>query len=317
MGSWLPAGSSDGSLERVRMSLYYRHSGRYSPAALIFTLVPAIVAALLLGVVYAYVVLYLPFGGYITLILSLLFGAGVAQVVNRAARWSRIRSEGALRWIALVSIVSGFYVSWGVWVYALLARAGVSGMGLASCLHPAVLWKAVQAINESGAWSMFGVTPSGYFLGALWLIEAVVIITGACLLVEITDPYCEQCQQWCKTGPIARIVPMPAEELKSVLESRRLESLRLSPAEDQEERVELDLSSCSKCNLMHTLGARHLTVKVSDGKREVQSSQLLTFLLLTSDEALALQNLQLLSARGDEHGEAAGVVGGDGVDAQV
>lgn len=302
--------------ESLSMSLYYRHSGRFSPLSVLLAFGAGALAAVLLGFVYAYVVLYMPLAGFITFVLSALFGGAVGWVVGKAARWGRIRNIRVVQLTALAALSVGFYVSWGVWVYALLVRSEAEGVTLAACLNPVVLGKLVKAINESGAWTISGIEPTGIFLALLWLMEAAIIFGVAFFAVELSDPYCEKCQQWCRTGPIARIEPMQVEELRGVLEGRQLERLRLSQADEREERMELDLSTCLKCNQMHTLSARHLTVKVSDGKREMETTRVLDFLLLTSEEALALQNLHLLSARGEEHpSQLAGVVGGDGVDA--
>jgi len=283
------------------MSLYYRHSGQFSPVAVFLAFLCGALAAAVLGFLYAYIVLYLPLAGFVTFVISAGFGLGVGVAVARTARRCHLRNERVARWVALAAMLVGFYVSWAVWVYALMVRAEVEGVTLAACLKPSVLWEAIVAINKAGAWSIAGMEPTGIFLAVLWLLEAAILFGVAYITVELADPYCEKCRQWCVTRPIARIQPMDPAELQSVLEGRQLERLLLSQADDGEERMELDLSTCSKCNQLHTLSARHLTVKINDGKREMQSTHLVKHLIFSRDEALAVQNLHLLSPGGEEH----------------
>lgn len=279
------------------MSQYYRHSGSFSlPAAVVAFLVGAI-AASLLGAIYSYIILYLPMAGWITFMISGGYGLCVGATVSMACRSAKIRNPGVAKAVALAAQLVGFYVSWGVWVHRLLARAEVPDVSLAMCLRPDLLWKAIQVINQNGAWSISGMEPTGVSLALLWLLEAGIIFWVCYVVVDLSDPFCENCKLWCKPTAIAAVEPMSPEELKSVLQTRQLERLKLMPQPDiTEERIMLDLASCPRCGQLHTLSARHITIKLKDGKPEDRINRVVTNLLLTSEEALAMQNLHLLKA---------------------
>jgi len=276
------------------MSQYYQHSGHYSPPAALVAALMGAVAASLLGAIYAYIVLYLPLAGWITFVISGGYGLCVGLAVSKACRVAKVRSQKAALGIALVSQLVGFYVAWGVWMHALLVRAEVQDVSLATCLSPSALWAAIKVVNGTGAWSMFGVEPSGFFLALLWLLEAAIIFVLCLASVDLADPFCEKCQVWCPSKPIATLDPMAPEELKSVLEGRQLDRLSLIQGDETQERIVLDLAHCARCNQLHTLSARHITIKVKDGKREDETTKVVSHLLLTPEEALAVQNLHLL-----------------------
>ena len=278
------------------MSLYYRHSGQFSPPAALVALLMGAAAASLLGALYAYIVLYLPLAGWITFVISGGFGLCVGVAVAKACRIAKVRNQKVALGIALVAQLVGFYVSWGVWMYALLVRAEVQDISLATCLAPATLWEAIKVINGTGAWTVFGMQPTGISLALLWLLEAAIVF-GLCLLsVDLSDPFCEKCKIWCPSKPIATVDPMSPEELKTVLEGRQLERLTLIQTDETQERIVLDLASCARCGDLQTLSARHITIKIKDGKREDEINKVVSHLLLTPDEAVALQNLHLLKA---------------------
>ncbi|RZK26575.1 MAG: hypothetical protein EOO63_14525, partial [Hymenobacter sp.] len=71
--------------------------------------------------------------------------------------------------------------------------------------HPTAMWLAMQKINQTGTWSLKGSTPSGVFLGVIWVIEAVVILVGAWLLAkaQATEPFSETSNEWADEETLA------------------------------------------------------------------------------------------------------------------
>ena len=88
---------------------------------------------------------------------------------------------------------------------------------------------------------------------------------------------------------------MDPSELQTILESRQLEKLRLSRASEAQDRVQLDLASCPQCNQLHALSASQFIIKMNDGKPTEQTTRVVQHLLLTPDEATAIQHLHLLT----------------------
>jgi hypothetical protein len=76
----------------------------------------------------------------------------------------------------------------------------------ARSFDPSALWTFISAINAIGPWSIFGWTPSGFSLWAIWGIEALMMIGIAVLGARgMTDiPYCEQTGQWASENVLPR-----------------------------------------------------------------------------------------------------------------
>jgi len=153
-----------------------------------------------------------------------------------------------------------------------------------------------QGLNGTGAWSIAGLEPTGISLALLWVLEAAIIFLLCYVSVDLGGPFCEKCKAWCPSKAIATVDAMPLEELKAVLEGRQLERLMLIQTDETQERIVLDLATCAHCSQLNALSARHFTIKIKDGKREEEIKQVVSHLLLTPDEALAVQNLHLLKA---------------------
>ncbi len=250
-----------------------------------------------LGAAYSYAVLYLPMAGWITFLLAAGFGLCVGRLTARICRAVQIRNLKVTRLTAVAVQLVGYHFAWAVWVQAVMSRAEVHGLTLATCLRPRFLWTAIPAINEAGAWSLGGGdTPcTGPSLGLVWMLEAAIIFWACYKSVELAQPFCERCRKWCPARAIACLEPMDSAELQTTLETRQLEKLRLSRATEAQDRVMLELASCPHCNRLHALSARQFTIKVNDGKPTEQTTKLVQHLLLTPDEATAIQHLHVLN----------------------
>lgn len=279
--------------------LYYRHSGRFSVFGLIGAFLFGALAASLAGAIYSLVILYLPMAAWVAFLGTAGFGLFVGKMTGVACRVAKIRNDRAAKGVCLAAQLVGYYVAWASWIYLLLLGAKVEGITLAQCLHPAVLFSYIPKVYEVGAWGLSeGTTCNGSSLGLVWLLEAAIIFVTAYRSVKLSEPFCENCLVWCKSKHIAQIEPLPLDQLKSALETRRLEELSLSSAGECDDRVLLDLASCPRCQQFHTLSARNFLIVKKGDKLEEVITQVVDRLLVTSDEALALQHLRLLNKDG-------------------
>ncbi len=197
----------------------HEHSGNAGSAWL---LVPptAIVGAIILAVMYSYLVVYSPIVGLISVIAVLALAGFLGSAIGRAGKAARCRKPGLLGAWGLLAGLLAFYVSWTIFLYLLISRSvedsEVTLLGLA--LSPVVMWELGASLATEGWYSIRGFTPSGWFLWAIWGIEAVVIILGTMAVAGSSlddDVFCERCSSWCDYNEsFARwAVPETGEEL--------------------------------------------------------------------------------------------------------
>jgi predicted protein tyrosine phosphatase len=82
------------------------------------------------------------------------------------------------------------FLGWVVWVYA--AQDVIF-------LNPMTILQFLQILAAQGAWSIFGWTPTGFALWAIWGLEAITIIgasTAVAWSIVGTTPFCETCDRW-------------------------------------------------------------------------------------------------------------------------
>lgn len=171
--------------------LYYQRSGRMGMLGLPLMLGFGMGTAALLAVPYAYAVHYCPLI-YFSFLITLVFGFAIGIAVNVAARHGKVRNLGILMIAAFLSGLVAEYVAWVGYVHA-VAKEPVWAWA------PSELQTYMEAINAKGMWSIKHSTPTGYVLGAVWLVEAAMI-TGAAVWFPWSTigsiPFNEQTGTW-------------------------------------------------------------------------------------------------------------------------
>lgn len=169
---------------------HYEHSGKAPLGGILLALIGGAAASLILGGIYGFLIFWSPFV-YINFFITLIFGFGVAMAVGGLAKLGKIRNNGIASLLGLVCAVLGYFVHWAVWV-SLIVDSQV--------YDPVSVWAWIQTVAEQGAWSIFGWTPAGFWLWAIWGIEAAMIIgigsLGAHGLID--TPFCETTGRWTK-----------------------------------------------------------------------------------------------------------------------
>jgi hypothetical protein len=278
---------------------------RYQPSgklgrALSITPLAVLIGVPILSLVYAYIDVYCPVVGYVTMLFLAGFVFGLALIVALAGYRAKCRNPNFLRFMGLVAGVWGLYFAWAAFEYALLRRSDAEiDVGLFSFLtHPGVVWNIAAAINEEGWYSMRNTTPSGAFLWSLWGIEAVaaigVPVIAAPLLFQ-EEVFCEPCDRWCNSTK-GHVHLAPTQD-PGVLDSIRrgavqaLESLDRVPKETAA-HICVDTWQCPRCQSTSAFRAR-LVTKVTDkkGKTEEKKVDLSDLMLLDSTSFSRLQDL--------------------------
>jgi hypothetical protein len=293
--------------------LYYRHSGRFSAAGLVVAFLRGLIIGLPCAWVYAWLDHWNPLI-YINMVASLAFGALVGLAVQSALALHKCRNVPLTGLVAFVAILVAYYVSWAVWLRALLDIST-----LALLLHPAAMWQMILEVNEKGVWTLHGSVVNGVPLWIAWILEAALIV-GAAVAVAVQamqqTTYCEGCDRFAKSAagicfagagqapPIAEKaafksyqtgLKQQAAELKQHMENKDLAYLEQLGAvqPDAIAWYQFDLVSCPQCNMTNTLRVLLVQNKI-EGKKvknETTSTEVLRQLLLSSTEADSLRKL--------------------------
>jgi len=278
--------------------LYYEHSGKYDTGGLMTSLLGGIAGAVALSFAYAYLLLYIPLAGYVTLILTGGYGFLLALMMGFLLKRGKVRNTGAAIGVTLLVALVGLYSSWVVWIYALPRREEMEADLLSLFLQPGAVWNIISFVNGTGAWTIRNWTPTGTTLWFFWGLEAAIILGVAAFFtlgIVVKDPFCEGCGTWCEeTEGVARLGQADGAELKQHLESRDFAYLeKLGPAmADAPGYVEINVHSCMNCRGTHTVSANLVTVTVNKkGESEASKETVVDKLLVDSSGADAVRGI--------------------------
>jgi hypothetical protein len=179
----------------------YAHSGKLGSLPMLFA-IAGIPTILIMSVIYAYLDVYIPIGGYVTLLLVIGFAAGIGMAIAVIGKMSKCRNQAAMVLFGAIGGLIAIWASWTVFVYALVAKEPGSSVTLSFFLfHPGNTWEMIERINEHGWFTIRKMTPSGAGLWMLWAIEAGAIILGSVHLAKsaiVNEMFCEKCTTWCQ-----------------------------------------------------------------------------------------------------------------------
>ncbi|GMU63247.1 MAG: hypothetical protein AMXMBFR34_50100 [Myxococcaceae bacterium] len=273
----------------------YVPSGRFSSHALVTVPLLGILLGALLATAYAYLTLYLPIVGVVTFLLTggvgLLLGMGLSALLHRGKVRNRMLGLALGLFVALVT----FYVQWAVWSYALLRRDDVDVSFLALLLQPWALWDVITVVNQHGAWSLKGATPTGGVLWALWAVEGLILVglPTFLALASVDTPYCEACESWCGETKGVRVTDVPADGEATVLALAERDDVAalsaLGVSHEGTPFLRWDLHACG-CGETSTLCASKVTPTVDkQGKPGEETTLWLSHWLLQKSQASSVR----------------------------
>lgn len=274
---------------------YYSPSGKFWPPGLALAALAAPIAAAVVGIVYAYAIIYIPIGGWITFLLAIGAGFGMGALSGTLIRAGKIRNAALSHFVGALAGFAGFYVSWAVWTSLLLQRGGVPELGLAYfATRPGEMWETIQGINAVGPWEMEGMTPTGGFLWFLWSLEALMILGPAIAMVTFMDgPFCENCGVWCETDEeLGRTAQEAGNgELQSAAEDGNWNYYRaLAPASSETYFIKVSCESCPSCGETNVLKTARVTASVDDnGNRQENADTIFEGLIIGSGDKAELR----------------------------
>jgi hypothetical protein len=256
---------------------------------MLLLLLGGVLTAAVLAFVYIYAIWYIPFV-YINFFLCLGFGLVLGGVLMLLAKAGKLRSPVGVGMLALLVGLVAVYLEWSVYLTLLFnsettgsgrdadtSTSFSAGMWADVLSHPAAMWEAIGKINETGTWSLKGATPSGIFLGLIWVVEAVIILGGAYWLArsQATEPFSEVANEWADE----EILPHPigyAQDLaqtRSALETGQYHALTPHAAQSETDPfARLKLHRAPNDPNCQYLTLENVTTKVDDKGKATQST---------------------------------------------
>ena len=263
---------------------YHKNSGSFGVLSPVYISVFGILSAIILGTIYAYAVFYIPFI-YLNFLLTLGLGLVLGNIIGFAGKIGKARNKKLMLVSGIVVGLISLYVAWAAWILALSGHQAL-------VLSPVILIQVLGEVGKEGVWSMFGYTPTGVVLYAIWLIEAGMIVwftVVACKDFMGETPFCERCSCWAEEKfeiwPLS--LPEDPEQVREQMEHGELDGLKaLSPQpEGTAAYSSLTLRSCPSCE-----ESRFLTFKLASTEVDSEGEA-------TKNEVTVAENLILSSGQ--------------------
>ncbi len=210
----------------------YHHSGKFGVHGPILAILASIPVALLLGLLYAYLVKWIPFiyiNFFITLGYSFAFGIGAGLLLKLC----KVRNGAVALLTGLIVGLIALYFDWNGHILALVPKSEK----LPWLLSPGIVIEVMKELYKEGSWGI-GFNNSGnvtgIVLGIVWFIEAVIVV-GIATLVPWTmitsTPYCEENQCWLdEEKKIETLQPISDPETLEQLKAGNISALASVPA---------------------------------------------------------------------------------------
>jgi hypothetical protein len=255
------------------------------------------VSALIMSVVYAYITVYSPIGGYISALFVVGYGFAVGICTAIAANVSKCRSTKLAGVLGFLVGLFAVYSAWVLFTFVFLRRAGAdAGDALTWSFLPRLfvsprpLWAFIKLVNQEGWFSIAGGTPKGIVLWIFWAIEAAIIVGMTTILtysVIDDEVFCESCRKWAKQDDPLRLALPDDEDIVPRLISGDVAALNeLSPADLGEyPHLIAELKHCDKCNQLATYRLQYVDLEDTDGNEPKATTKNLTNTLILSAEA--------------------------------
>jgi len=173
---------------------FYRHSGKFGVHGPLLAILAAIVAGYPLGIVYAYLIKWIPFiylNFFITVGYGLIFGLMTAFFLKFAC----VRNSPVALLTGLAAGLCASYFSWNGYLHTLIDDPPL-------LINAGQLWRLMKVLYENGSWGIgFGSTSpvTGIPLAIVWICEAGIIIGASVFLAYgavAQTPFCERHQCW-------------------------------------------------------------------------------------------------------------------------
>ncbi len=261
---------------------FYRHSGKFGIHGPVLAVLAAVVVGYPLGILYAYLVKWIPFV-YLNLFITIGYGFAFGLMTAPLLKFAKVRNGPVALLTGLAVGFCASYLSWNGYVHAMIDDAPV-------LLVPGQLWRLMKFLYENGSWGIGFSSNSpvtGIPLAVVWLAEAGIII-GISTVVAYNAvakiPFCERHECWLDEEK--KIDKLDAFVLPDQIAAFRAGNI--APLEQARPRVpasgsfaRLILRHSARCEEYCALSIENVSVSVDkDGKQKEKTEPVMTNLLV-------------------------------------
>src|SRR5882724_542922 len=262
---------------------FYSHSGKFGPHGPILALMAAGIIAFPLGIIYSYLIKWIPFI-YLNVFITIGYGFAFGFITAWLMKFAKVRNRGVA---LLTGLAVGLIAWWGSWNGCARALVGSQAPWL---LTPHQMRIFIKILYTEGSWGI-GFSSSapvtGIFLALIWLAEgaAIVGISAVAAFTPIaTTPFCELHDCWLNEKK-------KIEKLDAFVRPEHIEAFKagdIAPLEESQPRVpasgrfaRLTLKHSDGCHDFCTLSIANVTVAPDKkGNMKETEQELMTNLLV-------------------------------------
>jgi hypothetical protein len=261
---------------------FYRHSGKFGPHGPILAIIAAVIAGYPLGIVYSYLIKWIPFI-YLNFLITIGYGVAFGFLTAVILKFAKVRNVPVAIITGLVVGLCAWYLSWNGHAHAMIKQ------GVPALLMPAQMLRFMQILNENGSWGIgsSGTPVTGVLLTIFWFGEALIMIVASVFLsfgAVGEMPFCET--HGCWLDKAKKIEKLDSFVLPDQIDSFKAGSI--APLEKAVPRVpasgrfsRLTLKHSDQCEEFCTLSVSNVTVTVDkNGKQQEKTERIISNLLL-------------------------------------
>ena len=269
----------------------YKHSGIVPIGGALMAIVAGAVAALVGGILYAYIIAKCPLI-YFCVLATLGFGALIGGAIALAFQIGKIRNNSLRHLLTFVFATIGIYCEWGATSKAL----GIEGVTLLQGFQPTYVLGLMKFLYDNGSWGFGGGgSVSGIILAIFWIAEILMIYIAAFFISNsVADdlPFCETCNRW--TEWTRGMHSVKADGKEALWQQVKLGDLNpifeLKPASDTDNLfVRFDAATCASCGQTAFLSIYRVELKYDkDGDVDKNEEPIVRHLLIDDSHIIKL-----------------------------
>ena len=273
--------------------LFYRHSWKAPIGGLLLVAATGLTSTLLLGLVYGYVMFFIPFI-YIKIFIMIGYPIVIGFIVSWAVDRGKIRNSAIVVLAGVGFGILADYAGWVAWMAAALGSADF----LMAFFFPGEVLSFMRAVAEVGIYVISNSRPTGAILYLVWLVEAATVI-GVTAWFVITNhfdsPFCEECGNWVTAERyIGLFYPISnqAKFQREIKQGNFSVIGELKPRKEGSLFTKLTMRECQTCSNFRLLSVKSLALSVnSKNQLESKNKTIISNLRVTPGLLSILQRL--------------------------
>ncbi len=277
-----------------RSGSLYRHSGRVPLSGWMVLLIGMVPLAIVIGVLYSGIVVYLPFLK-LRGVVTFLYGALLGTMTGWMCRTTKFRNHFAVAMATIIITGVSYYAAWAVHcAWYIQSQEGFSkdvALIAIQGFDPRTILGWGEYIFANGLWFKNGNPHDGWEAVFGWVIEAGIIFVTAFMTRKVygNSPFCEDCNEWTQeTKELAALPVSPSDPAWQTVIGGNVSSIRkLQLAPETSRYVELQLASCPTCANSDFLTALSVDMVVNkEGNLEKKEADIFRALSITADQKI-------------------------------